>query len=144
MQANDRYRMLNALGEGTYAEVFRAEHREHLNIVAFKRAKNSADAFARIKREIDAQKELAHPDMMPILDYDQTYRWLAMPVAKGSLADIRSCLTKNLVSILLDPPPVSKWPTSKGLYTAIFHRGTSSACRAVREVIFAGLSVIGE
>lgn len=103
MAANDRYRMIRALGEGTYAQVFRAEHRESAAIVAFKRAKQFTDARDRIKREIEAQKQLAHPNIMPISDHDETYSWYAMPLALGSLADLRKTLDEdNLETILLD------------------------------------------
>ncbi|GHJ57008.1 hypothetical protein Nm8I071_63150 [Nonomuraea sp. TT08I-71] len=103
MAANDRYRMIRALGEGNYAEVFRAEHRESAAIVAFKRAKQFADARDRIKREIEAQKQLAHPNVMPISDHDETFSWYAMPLALGSLADLRGSLAEDdLETILLD------------------------------------------
>ncbi|MFI6271162.1 protein kinase domain-containing protein [Micromonospora zamorensis] len=103
MAASDRYRMIRALGVGSYAEVFRAEHRETTAIVAFKRAKQFTEARDRIKREIEAQKRLAHPNVMPISDHDDTFSWYAMPLALGSLADLRKDLAEDdLETILLD------------------------------------------
>ncbi|GIF68770.1 hypothetical protein Ais01nite_68050 [Asanoa ishikariensis] len=103
MAANDRYRMIHSLGEGNYAQVFKAAHRASTAEVAFKRAKQFRDARDRIKREIEAQKQLAHPNIMPISDHDETYNWYAMPLALGSLADLRSTLADDdLETILLD------------------------------------------
>ncbi|WP_158224198.1 protein kinase domain-containing protein [Micromonospora wenchangensis] len=103
MAASERYRIIRALGVGSYAEVFRAEHRESAEAVAFKRAKRFTAAKDRIKREIEAQKQLAHPNVMPIFDHDETFSWYAMPLALGSLADLRKTLTEDdLETILLD------------------------------------------
>jgi serine/threonine-protein kinase len=71
--------------------------------VALKRAKNNRLATARIKREILAQKRLAHPNIMPIIDHDPGYTWYAMPIARGTLRDLRPELDdESLASILLN------------------------------------------
>jgi serine/threonine-protein kinase len=72
-------------------------------LVALKRARPRREAYARIKREIEAQKKLAHPNVMPIWDHDPGFRWYTMPIAEGSLKELRSYLgDEDLESILFD------------------------------------------
>jgi len=100
--ANQRYRLTaTPIGRGSYAEVFHAVSREDGSEVALKRAFSSTQAHARIRREIEAQRSLAHPSIMPIWDYDQESGWYAMPLAKGTLYTLRRDLDEDdLVSVL--------------------------------------------
>lgn len=96
---------LNArpLGEGGYARVWRAQHKESGQEVALKKALSKPDAYQRIKREIQAQQSLAHPNIMPIQDYDPGFRWYTMPIAEGTLQGLRDKLDEEaLMSILLN------------------------------------------
>ncbi|MFB9924956.1 protein kinase [Amycolatopsis halotolerans] len=91
------------LGKGGYAQVWRAEHKESGQEVALKRALQKSDAYSRIKREIQAQQSLAHPNIMPIHDHDPGFRWYTMPVAEGTLEKLRNYLDEEvLMSILLN------------------------------------------
>ncbi len=47
--------------------------------------KNDSEALVRFKREIEAQSDLDHPSIMPLLGYSIQNRWLAMPEAKRNL-----------------------------------------------------------
>ncbi len=81
------YRLGKSLGRGGYAEVFRAEPRDGVGgPVALKRGlRETKEGIARLKREIEVQQELDHPNVMPILDRDIPEGWYTMPLASGSL-----------------------------------------------------------
>ncbi|WP_432956130.1 serine/threonine-protein kinase [Micromonospora haikouensis] len=101
-ELNARYRLLpGALGAGSYAEVRRAERKSDGQHVALKRAFSRPDAIERIKREIEAQGQLAHPNIMPIWDHGSDFRWYAMPVAEGSLKTLRSRLGEDDLEYIL-------------------------------------------
>nr|WP_237552567.1 serine/threonine-protein kinase [Streptomyces sp. SID5789] len=91
------------MGHGSYADVYRATHRVSKDIVALKRAHLRQEAKDRIRREIQDQRKLAHPNIMPILDHDPGYHWYAMPLALGSLHHLRAHLDdEDLASIIHD------------------------------------------
>jgi serine/threonine-protein kinase len=100
----DLYRLDGkTLGRGGYAEVRRAQHRTTGVEVALKRAYSQREAYDRIKREIQAQQQLAHPNIMPIDDHDPGFRWYTMPVAEGTLWTLRDHLDEEaLMSMLLN------------------------------------------
>ncbi|WP_326593664.1 serine/threonine-protein kinase [Streptomyces sp. NBC_01294] len=100
----DRYHIADStLGEGAYAEVYRAVHRETGAEVALKLARKGPEAQARIRMEIEAQKILAHPNIMPIRDHDPGFLWYTMPVADGTMKALRPGLDEeSLISILLN------------------------------------------
>jgi len=104
VQPTARYRLSpRPLGVGSYAEVFQAESRSDGTLVALKRALVGQSARDRIKREIQAQKQLAHPNIMPIWDHDPGFRWYTMPVALGTLDERRDSLgEEDLASVLLN------------------------------------------
>ncbi|MCL7457394.1 serine/threonine protein kinase [Micromonospora sp. MSM11] len=90
-------------GNGGFAEVFRAVHKMDATEVAVKRAKSFPEARDRIKREIVAQKELAHPHIMPIWDHGSSFLWYTMPLAEKSFTEARDELgEEDLASVLLD------------------------------------------
>ncbi|WP_416961839.1 serine/threonine-protein kinase [Streptomyces sp. Agncl-13] len=101
---HDRYHIADtALGDGAYAEVYRAVHRGTGAEVALKVARGRPDAQARIRMEIEAQTVLAHPNIMPIRDHDPGFLWYTMPIADGTMKNLRSRLTEeSLISILLN------------------------------------------
>ncbi|PKO08028.1 MAG: hypothetical protein CVU40_17440 [Chloroflexi bacterium HGW-Chloroflexi-2] len=80
------------IGIGGQAEVFRARDKQSNQFVAFKRLlpnlRMDKDATARMKREIDVQFGIKHPNIMPILDYSEHYYWYTMPLAEQSLMDM--------------------------------------------------------
>lgn len=102
--ARDLYRLsARPLGEGSYAIVFRATHRETGDVVALKRARDFPMARHRIEREIQAQMELAHPNIMPIRDHDPGFQWYTMPIAEGTIIGLRESLDEEiLASIVLN------------------------------------------
>src|SRR5688500_8599431 len=93
------------LGRGGQAEVFRAESRRTGDIVALKRRIGaSAVATDRMRREIDVQSKLQHPNVMPVLDFDaDEFSWFTMPIAADSLG-IRTAplAVDELKRVLLD------------------------------------------
>ncbi|MFD7460267.1 MULTISPECIES: serine/threonine-protein kinase [unclassified Streptomyces] len=103
IKAQERYRLsARPLGRGSYAEVFHAVHKETGEEVALKRAYVRQEAKDRTKREIQDQKRLAHPNIMPILDHDPGFAWYTMPLALGSLKELRQGSDEEeLASILL-------------------------------------------
>ncbi|MCT2541616.1 serine/threonine-protein kinase [Streptomyces atratus] len=91
------------LGRGGYADVRRAWHRQTGAEVALKRPLTTPQALDRIRVEIEAQKRLHHPNIMPIIEHDPGYAWYTMPVADGTLTKFRKELDEeDLVSILLN------------------------------------------
>ncbi|MGV9929998.1 protein kinase domain-containing protein [Streptomyces olivaceoviridis] len=91
------------LGPGGYADVRRAWHRESNEEVALKRPLAVPQAKERIRREIEAQKLLHHPNIMPIRDHDPGFEWYTMPVAEGSLSKLQKDLDEeDLASMLMN------------------------------------------
>ncbi len=80
------------LGAGGYAEVYRATHRTSRAVVAMKRPFKDDEAKGRLRREIDIQQKLSHPNIMPILDSNPTELWFCMPIAAGTFASLRDQL----------------------------------------------------
>ncbi|MFB8105157.1 protein kinase domain-containing protein [Streptomyces bacillaris] len=91
------------LGRGGYADVRRAWHRQTGDEVALKRPLTTPQALDRIRVEIEAQKQLHHPNIMPIIEHDPGYAWYTMPVADGTLSKLRRDLDEeDLISITLN------------------------------------------
>lgn len=55
--------------------------------VALKVQDNVGNVSRRFEREIKAMLAAAGPSTMPVLDYDETYGWYAMPMASKTLAN---------------------------------------------------------
>lgn len=100
----DAYKLLpKPIGRGGFAEVFKAQNRVTGAIVALKRRLNSSAPLAdRMRREIQVQRELGHPHVMPILDFDpDDYAWFTMPLAARSLQEVVAPVdTATLVDIV--------------------------------------------
>lgn len=79
-------------GEGGQAEVIKAMDKRTNQFVAFKRLRldlrNDQDAIARMRREIDVQTKISHPNIMPILDYSEHYYWYTMPIAEKTITEL--------------------------------------------------------
>ena len=77
------YRLGRSLGTGGYAQVFEAVPRAGAGpTVALKRGlRDTKEGIARLKREIQVQQALAHPNVMPVLDADIAEGWYTMPLA---------------------------------------------------------------
>ncbi|EPX63444.1 hypothetical protein D187_005850 [Cystobacter fuscus DSM 2262] len=97
MKPQERYRLEKApLGTGGYASVFRATHKETGQVVALKRLKQrDSESLIRLKREIDVLRKLKHEHIMPLLDSSPLDNWYTMPLAEGTLADLRGQLDEN-------------------------------------------------
>jgi len=80
------------MGVGGQAEVFRARDKRTNQVVAFKRLlpnlSSDRDAAARMRREIEVQSAIKHPNIMPVLDYSEHYHWYTMPLAEKSLLEM--------------------------------------------------------
>lgn len=89
------------MGIGGQAEVFRACDKRTNQLVAFKRLlpnlRMDQDAIARMRREIDVQSVINHPNIMPILDYSEHYYWYTMPLAEKSLMDMPTPMEFKLI-----------------------------------------------
>jgi serine/threonine protein kinase len=81
------YRLVRPLGVGGYAEVFEGVRRDRAgDPVALKRGLGQTkEGAARLRREIKVQRELDHPNVMPILDADPIGEWYTMPLADSLL-----------------------------------------------------------
>lgn len=77
------------MGKGGQAEVFQARDKLTNNTVAFKRViTKDIDSIARLKREIEVQESLKHPNIMPVLDHSTAYHWYTMPLAVRVLGQL--------------------------------------------------------
>ena len=101
----ERYRLPPAhMRRGGQADVFEAEDKLTGEVVAFKRRRtNLGDAVRRMRREIDVQSALSHPNIMPVLDADSADEpnWFVMPLADGSLEDVADATTEIELQDLL-------------------------------------------
>ena len=101
---HDLYR-LNAkpIDDGGQAHVFRAQNRKSGEFVALKRRKSALDeAEDRMRREIEIQSSINHPNVMPILDYDRDeYQWFTMPLAECSCDTLSLPIDSTLLHEIL-------------------------------------------
>ncbi|MBI9115274.1 serine/threonine-protein kinase [Sanguibacter suaedae] len=88
MPSHAKYRTATLLGSGGFARVFSAS-REDTSITYALKVPFSEEvmpgALARMRREIEVQKTLEHPHVMPILDAGDEGDWFVMPLATGDL-----------------------------------------------------------
>ena len=87
---------LPAIGDGGFAEVFRATDRKNGGLVAVKVLRETAavdpEAIIRFRRELQLLEGLRHPNVISVIAHGETDIrdiWYAMPLAQGSLADFR-------------------------------------------------------
>jgi hypothetical protein len=75
------------LGEGGWGIVRPVRHLASGDRRALKQPirDNDDELAARFKREIEVQRKLEHPHIMPILGYDSGHRWFTMPLAGRTL-----------------------------------------------------------
>lgn len=96
----ERYKLpRKRLSYGGQAEVFEAQSRLTGKIVALKRILDGhPDTIARMRREIEVQSTLNHPNVMPILDYDKDFRWYTMPLAERVLSDLEHPISNEIIA----------------------------------------------
>jgi serine/threonine protein kinase len=98
---HEKYRLDAApIGDGGQADVFRAQNRKTGQVVALKRRKGGLDeARDRMRREIQVQSSIEHPNVMPILDFDpDDYLWYTMPFAVNTLDKLHVPMEVSLLS----------------------------------------------
>lgn len=89
----DRYEIVEELGRGGYAVVYRAIDRTTQEVVALKTlrplAQRTSEVVARFKREVALVSQLRHPNTVRVYDYGvEADLYLAMELLEGhSLAD---------------------------------------------------------
>jgi eukaryotic-like serine/threonine-protein kinase len=81
------YRLGKNIGHGGFADVFEADARDEPSVVlAFKRARLDVQvAPERLAREIDVQRRVDHPNVMPVIRAAGDRTWFVMPLALGNL-----------------------------------------------------------
>lgn len=102
-RGNRKAYRLNAkpVAVGGQAEVFEATRKADQQIFIFKRARDSLDT-ARMRREIEVQSILAHPNIMPILDWDPfKHSWFIMPRGRRVLANLSRPIPRELLCAIL-------------------------------------------
>lgn len=97
MRPQERYKLdSKPLGEGGYAIVWRATHKETGEVVALKRRRSrDQECVVRLKREIEALRELRNEHIVPILDSSPLWNWYTMPLAEGTLESLRDQLSDS-------------------------------------------------
>lgn len=82
------------IGDGGFAEVFRATDRKTADIVAVKVLRDTAavdpESIKRFQRELRILETLNHPNVVSVIgsgETDDENVWYAMPLAQGSLTD---------------------------------------------------------
>ena len=101
---HDLYRLdATPIGDGGQAHVFRAQNGNSGDFVALKRRKGALDeAKDRMRREIEIQSSINHPNVMPILDYDRDeYQWFTMPLAEYSCDTLSLPIDSTILSEIL-------------------------------------------
>jgi serine/threonine-protein kinase len=93
----DRYRLLEVVGRGGAAVVFKAEDEKHRRLVAIKVFRGDANTFGgpdRFAREIAILATLQHPHILPLLDSGSAGEQLyyVMPFIQGE--SLRDRMTK--------------------------------------------------
>lgn len=77
------------LAVGGQAEVYKAVRKSDSAVLVLKRSRNRVGPN-RMRREIEIQSSLKHPNIMPILDWDRLhYSWYVMPLGKHTMADLQ-------------------------------------------------------
>jgi serine/threonine protein kinase len=77
-----------ALGEGGWGKVLRVRHLPSGEMRALKHpTRDDAEVRARFRREIQVQKEIRHPNVVPVLEHDPEYTWFTMPLALRTFRD---------------------------------------------------------
>lgn len=92
------YRIIDSLGRGGMAEVYKAEHMIMSRVVALKvlpRSKTTPDAIARFRREIQAQSRLHHENLVMAFDagHDSKVHFLVTEYVPG--IDLRKHIRAN-------------------------------------------------
>lgn len=80
----DGYDLEHKISSSQSTQVWRAKNRSGEPVV-LKLAANDSRVERRFKREIDAMRTAAGPNVMPILEFDDSYSWYSMPVASRTL-----------------------------------------------------------
>lgn len=76
------------LANGGQADVFEATRKVDQVKVAMKRVRGRISG-KRMRREIDVQRSMDHPNIMPILDWDTNeFLWYVMPRARRVMSDL--------------------------------------------------------
>jgi eukaryotic-like serine/threonine-protein kinase len=92
------YRIVNAIGQGGMGHVFKAEHKLLGRIEAIKvlpKSKSTPDAIAAFQREIRAQAQLDHPNLVRIsyADYEGETYFFVTEYVPGT--DLRKLVRRN-------------------------------------------------
>lgn len=82
----DGYDLDNQISSTQSAQVWLAKDPSGGPVV-LKLAANNSRVERRFKREIEAMRIAAGSNVMPVLDYDDSYSWYSMPVAARTLYD---------------------------------------------------------
>ncbi len=101
---HENYRLdATPIGVGGQAEVFRAERKNTGAIVALKRRKGDfGESKDRMRREIEIQSSITHPNVMPILDSDpDDCQWFTMPLATKTLETLASPIESSVLATIL-------------------------------------------
>jgi serine/threonine-protein kinase len=92
-----------AFASGGYADVFRARRLTDGMVFALKRLRgDDEEARARLRREIQEQRRIAHANVMTIVDHAPDFTWFTMPLAQGTLSELRAQVAPNEIRDLLD------------------------------------------
>ncbi|MDJ0015081.1 serine/threonine-protein kinase [Rhodococcus erythropolis] len=91
------YEVKEVLGKGGYAVVNLAVDPASGQKVALKQVKHAGnvEASTRLVREIEAMRKYEGSHVMPLIAADQETPWYSMPIARGTLADLRDDLVES-------------------------------------------------
>lgn len=86
---NGGHRTSQFLGGGALAHVYKATSPLGEEVaLKVARSDDDEDALPRMRREIEIQSSISHPNVMRILDHDASGGWFTMPLAVGNLEDL--------------------------------------------------------
>ena len=89
MATLDDYEQGDLIGSGGFADVYGAVYVPTRHTVALKIGRQDSESLARIRREIEVQRKLAHANVMRILDWDrENSAWFVTEMAEGNLGAV--------------------------------------------------------
>jgi len=111
------YRIVDSIGQGGMGQVFKAEHAIMKRVVAVKvlpRQKSTPEAAARFQREIQAQAQLDHPNLVRALDagHDGNVDYLVTEYVSGT--DLRRLVRRQGKLSMSQAAPII-WQAAHGL-----------------------------
>lgn len=100
---SDRFEKLERIGKGAYAKVYKCKDTKNNEIVALKKYSESEFEGVSISRirELACLKACDHPNIIPMLWYDNDFKYIVIPHYQQDLREFRVAHANDLNEILI-------------------------------------------